>query len=112
MSRCRSASHTRLEESTIEIMLRLKLEQVGLEGFEYYMPSQLSRGMKNVPPSLARWPWIRILFFDDLPPASIPSSPPAIDQLILELKQAIPHDHHRRQPTSSPAPIESPIAWS
>src|SRR5260221_11798195 len=37
--------HTRLEESTIEIMLRLKLEQVGLQGLEYYMPSQLSRGM-------------------------------------------------------------------
>src|ERR1700747_2252920 len=28
--------HTKLEESTIEIMLRLKLEQVGLQGFEYY----------------------------------------------------------------------------
>ena len=39
--------HTRLEESTIEIMLRLKLEQVGLQGFEYYMPSQLSGGMKK-----------------------------------------------------------------
>src|SRR6202140_1169609 len=34
--------HTKLEDSTIEIMLRLKLEQVGLAGFEYYMPSQLS----------------------------------------------------------------------
>ena len=32
--------HTKLEDSTIEIMVRLKLEQVGLEGFEYYMPSQ------------------------------------------------------------------------
>ena len=31
--------HTKLEDSTIEIMLRLKLEQVGLAGFEYYMPS-------------------------------------------------------------------------
>src|SRR3954468_16194963 len=39
--------HTQLEDSTIEIMLRLKLEQVGLEGFEYYMPSQLSGGMKK-----------------------------------------------------------------
>src|ERR1700732_4633898 len=39
--------HTRLEESTIEIMLRLKLEQVGLQGFEYYMPSQLRGGMKK-----------------------------------------------------------------
>src|SRR6202023_3953900 len=39
--------HTKLEESTIEIMLRLKLQQVGLEGFEYYAPSQLSGGMKK-----------------------------------------------------------------
>src|SRR5260370_18998757 len=38
---------TRLEDSTIEIMLRLKLQQVGLEGFEYYAPSQLSGGMKK-----------------------------------------------------------------
>src|SRR6202041_3870280 len=34
--------HTDLENSTIEIMLRLKLEKVGLAGFEYYMPSQLT----------------------------------------------------------------------
>src|SRR5246500_245255 len=33
--------HTKLEDPTIEIMLRLKLEEVGLEGVEYYMPSQL-----------------------------------------------------------------------
>src|ERR1700722_5667262 len=39
--------HTRLAESTIEIILRLKLEQVGLECFENYMPSQLSGGMKK-----------------------------------------------------------------
>src|SRR4029077_13712083 len=39
--------HTRLEDSPIEVMLRLKLQQVGLEGFEYYSPSQLSGGMKK-----------------------------------------------------------------
>ena len=31
--------HSQLEDSTIEIMVRIKLEQVGLEGFESYMPS-------------------------------------------------------------------------
>src|SRR5713226_1763742 len=39
--------HTRLEDSTIEIILRLKLQQVGLEGFEYYTPAQLSGGIKK-----------------------------------------------------------------
>src|SRR3979490_3067180 len=41
--------HTRLEDSTIEIILRLKLDQVGLAGFENYIPSQLSGGMKKGP---------------------------------------------------------------
>jgi phospholipid/cholesterol/gamma-HCH transport system ATP-binding protein len=39
--------HTKLEASTIEIIVRLKLDQVGLSGFEDYMPSELSGGMKK-----------------------------------------------------------------
>src|SRR5262249_12502058 len=39
--------HTGLADSTVNIMLRLKLEQVGLAGYEDYMPSQLSGGMKK-----------------------------------------------------------------
>src|SRR5271157_1601580 len=39
--------HTKLEDPTIEIMVRLKLDQVGLTGYEQYMPSQLSGGMKK-----------------------------------------------------------------
>src|SRR5256884_323568 len=81
--------HTKLEDSTIEIMLRLKLEQVGLEGFEYYMPSQLSGGMKKraaVARAMAMDP--EILFFDEPSAGLDPIIAAGIDHLILELKQA------------------------
>ena len=81
--------HTKLEDSTIEIMLRLKLEQVGLAGFEYYMPSQLSGGMMKraaVARAMAMDP--EILFFDEPSAGLDPIIAAGIDQLILELKKA------------------------
>lgn len=81
--------HTPLDESTIEIMVRLKLDQVGLSGFENYMPAQLSGGMKKraaIARAMAMDP--EMLFFDEPSAGLDPIIAAGIDELILKLKKA------------------------
>jgi phospholipid/cholesterol/gamma-HCH transport system ATP-binding protein len=81
--------HTQLDEDTIKIMVRLKLDQVGLSGFENYMPSQLSGGMKKraaVARAMAMDP--AILFFDEPSAGLDPIIAAGIDNLIIKLKRA------------------------
>jgi len=81
--------HTALDDSTIEVMVRLKLEEVGLSGYEDYVPAQLSGGMKKraaVARALAMDP--EILFFDEPSAGLDPIIAAGIDDLILKLKKA------------------------
>jgi len=80
--------HT-LAPNTIEVMVRIKLEQVGLSGCENYSPSQLSGGMKKraaFARAMALDP--EILFFDEPSAGLDPITAAGIDDLILSLKKA------------------------
>jgi phospholipid/cholesterol/gamma-HCH transport system ATP-binding protein len=81
--------HTKLEEPTIRIMTRMKLDQVGLAGFEDFMPAQLSGGMKKraaLARAIAMDP--DILFCDEPSAGLDPIVAVGIDHLIMNLKKA------------------------
>ncbi|MDW7681945.1 MAG: ATP-binding cassette domain-containing protein, partial [bacterium] len=81
--------HTQLEDSTIQIMTRMKLDQVGLAGFEDFMPAQLSGGMKKRAALARAIAMDPDMLFCDEPSAGLdPIVAVGIDHLILKLKKA------------------------
>jgi len=80
--------HTKLEESTIEIMTKIKLELVGLGGFEDYLPSELSGGMKKragIARAMAMDP--EIIFYDEPSAGLDPIVAAGIDVLIRKMQE-------------------------
>lgn len=82
--------HTTLDEKTMGIMVRMKLEVVNLAGFEDLMPSELSGGM------LKRAAFARAVIMDptllfcDEPSAGLdPVVASSLDELILQLRDAL-----------------------
>ena len=82
--------HTKLDESTMSIMARLKMEVVSLAGFENLMPSELSGGMiKRAALARAIVMDPRLLFCDEPSAGLDPVVSAAIDELILQLRDAM-----------------------
>ena len=82
--------HTGLDEEIIEIMVKMKLELVGLREFENLMPSQLSGGMRKrvaLARAIALDP--EIVFYDEPTTGLDPIVTGVIDKLINDFKGAM-----------------------
>ena len=82
--------HTSLDDEIIEIMVKMKLELVGLREFESLMPSQLSGGMRKrvaLARAIALDP--EIVFYDEPTTGLDPIVTGVIDKLINDFKKAM-----------------------
>jgi len=82
--------HTKLDKSVIDIVVKMKLELVGLRGFEGLMPSQLSGGMRKrvgLARAIALDP--EVVFYDEPTAGLDPIVAGVIDKLILDLSKKL-----------------------
>lgn len=79
--------HTDLDDHIIQIMSKMKLEMVGLTGFEHLKPAGISGGMKKrvgLARAIALDP--ELVFYDEPSAGLDPVMSAVIDELILDLK--------------------------
>ena len=82
--------HTKLDEHIIKIMIKMKLNQVGLRGFGHLMPSQLSGGMRKrvgLARAIALDP--EVIFYDEPSAGLDPVVTAVVDKLIVDLGGAL-----------------------
>jgi phospholipid/cholesterol/gamma-HCH transport system ATP-binding protein len=82
--------HTKLAPDIIDIMVKMKLELVGLSGFENFMPSELSGGMRRrvgLARAISMDP--EIVFYDEPTAGLDPIVAGVIDKLILDLSKKL-----------------------